>query len=76
MDRLAMVQEIITYHPVYEAGMSRGWSNWRRTQYGGQGDWDLMKLIFAEEEDLTNCLTEIKKENEEFNLRWNEHLIR
>jgi len=66
-----IIQQIVTYHPIYEAGMKRNWSYWHAGQTGGRGDWLYLNLIFAPENELRKCLEELVIENEEFKLRWN-----
>jgi len=79
MTSLQIVQQIVTYHPCLEAGISRGWSYWYAGVHGGRGDWNYLNLIFAPENELKEGLEALIKEHYELGLeglRWNEHLIR
>jgi hypothetical protein len=71
-----VIQEIVTYHPCFESGMSRKWSHWNRGMMGGRGDWKYLDLIFAPENELRKCLEECRIENIGIDFRWNENYIR
>lgn len=76
MNEIHLIREIITFHPVYNAGISRGLSFWQKGGFGGAGGWYLEKLIQCSWEQLAECLCELKLEETEFGFRWNEQLIK
>lgn len=75
MSSRELIQQIVTYHPAFEAGKKRGWSNWLGGMTG-RGDWDYLKLIFAPHEELQDCLNELIAENEGIDYRFNEHYMK
>ena len=77
MNSQQLIQQIVQYHPVFEAGQKRGWCNWLGGM-SGRGDWNYLALIFAPENELRECLEELVKENEgmEDLHSWNEENIK
>jgi hypothetical protein len=75
MDRCDIIQQIVTYHPAFNAGRSRDWSYWQGGMTG-RGDWYYLKLVFATWGELYTCLQELIKENEGIDYRFNEAYIK
>jgi hypothetical protein len=71
-----LIQQIVTYHPCFEAGLSRQLSWWAKGSFGGRGEWNYLGLIYAPIEELEQVLVELIKENEGIDFRWNEQLIK